>query len=144
MLKLARSVAEANSNPVKINEYVNNYNNKIEKVPLVIRSLLGNERVNIKIAMTDGETRKIFYETRNAHICNVAEGELKNPTISVTSTEDALNRIDASSDPAATFLRERRLGRIAIRGHNAAVSFKLDAALSSASVLRFFLEVFLS
>jgi hypothetical protein len=144
MLKLAKSIAEADSNPVEINEYIINYNNKIGKVPAIIRSLLGNERVNIKIAMTNGETRRIFYETRNARICNMAKGELKNPTISVTSTEEALKRIDASSDPTETFLRERRLGRIAIRGHNAVVSFKLDTALSNASVLRFFLEVFLS
>jgi hypothetical protein len=144
MLKLSVSIAQAKFDSAEINKYVSNYNNMLEGVPQMIKFLLGNERVNIKIAMNDGETQRIAYETRNARICNVVEGELKNPTISVAATEGALKRIDASSDPITTFQKERKLGRIAIRGNNAAVAFKLDAALASTSVLRFFLGVFLS
>jgi hypothetical protein len=142
MLKLAFSIADALFDQEKIKEFVDSYNNKTDKVPLILKGLLGNERVNIKISLSNGSILRIGYETKNARIIRVVDGGLSNPTINVIATQNAIDRIDNSKDPIETFQKERDLGRVSIEGQNMASKIMLDAVLSSTSALRFFYNIF--
>ena len=141
MLKLAFSIADALFDQEKIKEFVDSYNSRTDKVPLVLKSLLGNERVNIKINLNNGSVLRIGYETKNARIVRVVDGGLRNPTINVIATQNAIDRIDSSQDPIETFQKERNLGRVSIEGQNTTTKIMLDAVLSSTSVLRFFYNI---
>ncbi len=142
MLKLAFSIADALFDQEKIKEFVDSYNRKTDKVPLILKKLLGNERVNIKINQNNGSVLRIGYETKNVRIIRVVDGGFRNPTINVIATQNAIDRIDNSPDPIETFQKERDLGRVCIEGQNAATKIMLEAVLSSTSVLRFFHNIF--
>jgi len=142
MLKLAFNLADAISDPTKFQILVDDYNKRIGEVPQILKLLLGNERVNIKIALDDGGFIRFGYETNNARIKRVVDGGLRDPTINVIATERAIERIDNSDDPTAAFQEERGLGHVIITGRSITTKVKLDAVLSSTSVLRFFCNIF--
>jgi hypothetical protein len=142
MLKLAFILADAISDPTKFQILVDDYNKKIDEVPQILKLLLGNERVNIKIALKDGGFIRLGYETNNARIKRVVEGGLRNPTITVVATERAIEKIDNSDDPIVAFQEERGLGNVVINGKSLTTKVKLEAVLSSTSVLKFFCNIF--
>jgi hypothetical protein len=142
MLKLAFNLADAISDPTKFQILVDDYNRKIDEVPQILKLLLGNERVNIKIALKDRGFIRLGYETNNARIKRVVDGGLRNPTITVVATERAIEKIDNSDDPIVAFQEERGLGNVVINGKSLTTKVKLEAVLSSTSVLRFFCNIF--
>jgi hypothetical protein len=142
MLKLAFNLADALSDPTKLQILVDDYNKRIDEVPQILKLLLGNERVNIKIALKNGGFIRLGYETNNARIRRVVEGGLSDPTINVVATEPAIERIDNSDDPIAAFQEERGFGHVIITGLSITTKVKLDAVLSNTSVLRFFCKIF--
>lgn len=125
-----------------IQNYVDGYNNKIDKAPEVLKGLLGNERINIDIVRNDGSVYRMGFEVENARINRTVEGGLNDPTIVVTTTESAINNISSSGDPIARFQKESETGQVKIEGQNLVTRAKIGAALSSSSVLRFFSSIF--
>jgi hypothetical protein len=112
----------------------------MDKVPKILTYLLGRERVNIKIALNDGKVFRLGYKTEKGSIIQIEKGWLKDPTIVVTTTQRAIEKINASSDPLAAFKSERASKGVVIEGQSLETRIKLDAALSSDSVLWFFYE----
>jgi geranylgeranyl reductase family protein len=124
--------------PVLIQIYIDNHNGKIDKVPKILKDFLGQERVNLKIILSNGSVLRAGYEMRSNKIARVVEGGLKNPTITVVATESAMRRIESSKDPVAVLQKERELRGIAITGHSTGAKLKLDVLLSSTEMLRIF------
>ncbi|MCJ7445226.1 MAG: hypothetical protein MUO26_12015 [Methanotrichaceae archaeon] len=142
MLKLSFNLADAISDPIKFQDLVDDYNRRIDEVPKILKLLLGSERVNIKISLNNGNFLRLGYETEHARIKRVVDSGLTNPTIAVEATERAIAQIEGSNDPIAAFQRERNLGRVVIKGKTLSTKVKLDAVLSSNTVLRFFCSIF--
>lgn len=142
MLKLSLALADSRFDPQMIQSYVKEYNERVDEVPEILKSLLGSEKVNIKIMRDNGKALMVGYATKHAKITRVVEGGLNNPSIVVLATESALKRIECSSDRVSTFHEERASGRVAIKGLNLITRIKLDAALSNTNVLRFFGDFF--
>jgi hypothetical protein len=132
------SILDVLSDPSQLHNFAEGYNKKIDKVPKILRCLLGEERVNIKIVLRDGKIYRLGYITEKARITRIIEGWLKDPTITVTTTQKAIEEIDASVDPLAAFKKEKASRGLIIEAQNLATRVKLDAVLSSDSVLWFF------
>jgi geranylgeranyl reductase family protein len=130
--------------PVLIQIYVNNYNGKIDKAPKILKGFLGQERVNLKIILSNRSVLRAGYEMGDGKIARVVEGGLKNPTITVVATESAMRRIESSNDPMAALQREKQLGGIAIMGQSPSAKLKLNVLLSSAQALMAFNNFFFS
>ena len=135
------SIADVASDPHEIQDFVRSYNSKIDKVPKILKSMLGSERVIIRISLTDGQVFSIGYETKNARIIRIQEGELIDPSIIVVTTQRTIEKINHSKNPTATFRKEMDAGNLVIHGQNLATRLKLSAALSSDSVLWFFYSI---
>jgi geranylgeranyl reductase family protein len=130
--------------PRFLENYVDECNDRIDKLPIILRNLSGNERLNIKIILENGNVLRFGCETENAHVKKVAEEGLVNPTLTLIATEGAITRIKSSSDIAATFQKEIESGRIAVKGNNLAIRMKLDVARSSMRLMRFVQNVLCS
>ena len=135
------SIADVVHAPHEIQNFADSYNSRIDKVPKILKSILGSERVLIKISLSDGDVFRLGYETEKARIVKIVEGGLKNPTIIVAATQSSIEKINSSKDPLAAFRKEMHRGNFAIDGQTLATRVKLRAALASDSVLWFFYKI---
>lgn len=138
---MALTPANASLTYEGVQSYVETYNRQIESAPL-LKGLIGTEKVNVNIAMDDKSTLSIGFETLNARVNRMAEGGLSEPSIIVWTNEGAINRIKDSSDPMTAFRSEVDSGQVRIEASNMITRFKISAALSSISVLKFFSSIF--
>ncbi|MDD1753420.1 MAG: geranylgeranyl reductase family protein [Methanotrichaceae archaeon] len=123
--------------PRFLENYVDDCNDRIDKLPIILRNLFGNERLNIKIILENGNVLRFGCETENAHVKMAVEDGVPNPTLILVATEGAITRIKSSRDIAATFRKELESGRIAVKGNNLAIRMKLDITHSSMRLMRF-------
>jgi geranylgeranyl reductase family protein len=128
--------------PIVIQEYIGNCNQRIDKLPIILRGLLGKERINIKIILDSGGVLRLGCETERAQVKKIVEAGLPNPTLSLVLTERAISQIISSNDPIAAFQKECELGRLAMRGNDLGTRVKLDVALFSIVLLRIISQYF--
>jgi pectin methylesterase-like acyl-CoA thioesterase len=114
------------------------YNSGVENAPGVVKTLLGDERIQVEIARADGTFLMAGLETKNAVIVGTIEGEIENPTIVVEAEEEAITRVYESDDPVAAFQEAKDQGKISVRGTTFTSKLKVTAALASTPALRFF------
>ena len=107
----------------------NGFNDQIDKVPEILRGLLGTERVNLRIILENKNILRTGFKLENGKITGAIKGGLRNPTVIITATERAMRRIEGSRDPVAALQKERRLGGVAIAGQSMGTKLKLDVLL---------------
>jgi hypothetical protein len=144
LLMLSFSIADAAFQSASIQGYVDTYNSRIDNAPDVLKGLLGDERVNINITRNDGSILSTGFVVENARVEDVVDGGIDDPTITVVTTESAINNIKSSDDPIAAFQEERDVGQVRIEGKSFASRVKLEALLSSSSVIQYFYNIFFS
>jgi len=122
-------------------ENINSYNSKIDNAPDILKRLVGNEKINIDIIRNDGSVFRVGFVMENARINQTVEGGFSDPSIILTTTENAVNTIRSSDNPIDTFQEQEDLGQVRIEGDNLLTKAKLSVVFSS-SVLQFFSNVF--
>ena len=75
-------------------------------------------------------------------INNTVIGGWNDPSITITTTENAINNTRLSKDPIAEFQKERGQGQITFEAKGILTKVKLEAVLSSTSVLQFGYKLF--
>jgi hypothetical protein len=121
---------------------VDAYNNNIDKAPAILKSIFGDEKINMNITRDDGSLFRAGMEVVNARIERTVDGGWNDPTIIITTTESAINNVRRSNDPIAAFQEQRDLGQINFEAKGLLTKAKLDAVLSSTSVLQFGYSLF--
>ena len=76
------------------------YNNNIEGVPKSIKSLIGNEVVEVNV-ISENESRRIILFMKNAMIDFYSFEDSEEVTLVVNANEDAVNRILGSNERVA-------------------------------------------
>ena len=116
------------------------YNTSIENAPGVVKSLLGDEVVEINIVRDDGSSLLAGLVMENAEVVEVIRGVPEDPSIVVKAKEDAIVRIMTAEDPVDVFNQARDDGEVDIRGMNFWSKAKVKSALASTAVLKFFAD----
>lgn len=114
------------------------YNSGVENAPGVVKTLLGDERIQVEIIRADGTKLMAGLETENAVIVNATEGEIEDPTMVVEAEEEAVMGVYQADDPVAAFEEAEKKGEISVRGTTFTARLKVAAALASTPALRFF------
>src|SRR5512137_2740334 len=70
-------------------KYTDIYNNQINNVPTVLRSMVGSEKVNIIVTREDGSEFRVGMDIVSAKIERTVEGGISDPTIIITTTQSA-------------------------------------------------------
>ena len=122
-------------------ENINSYNSKIDNAPDILKRLVGNEKINIDVIRNDGSVFRVGFVMEHARIDQAVEGGLSDPSIILTTTENAVNTIRSSDNPIDTFQKQEDLGQVRIEGDNLLTKAKLSVVFSS-TVLQFFSNVF--
>ncbi len=118
-------------------EYVDTYNNQIDNVPAVLKSMVGSEKVNMIITRENGSEFRVGMDIVSAKIERTVEGGISDPTIIVTTTQSALNEVVKSKDRIAAFKNQTDAGKIRFEGKSWLANAKIKALLSSTSFLQF-------
>jgi hypothetical protein len=114
------------------------YNSGVETAPGVVKTLLGDERIQVDISRANGTALLAGLETKNAVIVKTIEGEIEDPTIVLEASEEAITRVYSSDDPVAAFQEAKNQGEISVSGTTFTARLKVTAALASTPALRFF------
>ncbi len=114
------------------------YNAGVENAPGVVKTLLGDERIQVEISRGNETPLMAGLETKNAFIVNMTKGEIEDPTIVMDAEEEAITRIFQSDDPVTAFEEAKDKGEISVRGTTFTSKLKVSAALASTPALRFF------
>ncbi len=123
-------------------KYINTYNNQINNVPTVIKSMLGSEKINMIITRENGSVFRVGMDMVSARIERTIEGGFSDPTIIVTTTQSALNEVGKSKDRIAAFKTQTDAGQIRFEGKSWLADAKIKAVLSSTSFLQFGYSLF--
>ncbi len=121
---------------------VDAYNKNIDKAPALLKGIVGDEKINLDITRDDGSVFLVGLDMVNAKINETVVGGLNDPSITITTTESAINNIRSSKDPIATFQQEREQGQMTFEGKGLLAKAKLEAVLSSTEVLQFGYSLF--
>jgi len=66
---------------------------------------------------------------------------IEDPSIHIQTREEVMQTISQASDPITAFQQAKEAGNITITGNNVLSNLKVNAALSSMDVLKFFYGV---
>jgi len=145
LLMLLISFADAFSLDMPTTQkYVNAYNNRIDNVPAILKSMLGSEKINMIITRDDGSVFRVGMDMVSARIERTVVGGYSDSTIIVTTTQSAINEVVRSKDRIAAFKKLTDAGQIRFETKSWLAEAKLKAALSSTSVLQFGYSLFFS
>jgi hypothetical protein len=125
-------------------KYVDIYNNRIDNVPAVLKSMVGSEKVNIIATRGDGSEFRVGMDIVSARIERIVEGGISDPSIIITATQSALNEVSKSKDKIAAFKKQTDAGQIRFEGKSWLANAKIKALLSSTSFLEFGYSLFFS
>lgn len=124
-----------------LDQYITRYNSNVDKAPAILKTLFGSERVELNIALNNGGLFKVGVETNNGLVVRTVKGGIEDPTIQIQTKEDVIQTISHSSDPIKAFQQAKEAGDISITGNNFFTNLKINVALSSMDLLRFFYGV---
>jgi len=95
--------------PYNIEDLKSNYNQNLDKVPGVIKSLIGNEVINLYFTPSNGPTVVIGTKTYDAMILTLQDKPYEKPTMNVYISE---NTVQALIDNKMTIQEALDLGKI--------------------------------
>lgn len=101
--------------------------------------MVGNENVEFTISLNNGSTMQWWMELEKAKIVRSGYGGPREPTIVVTATEDALNKVLHAEDPLAAYREAEKSGQMTIDGKTFSADVKIAAALGMGSVINSFI-----
>jgi hypothetical protein len=117
-LSLSLPTASAVIDDAAVQYYVSAHNSMINNAPQFVKSLAGNETIDLNIMRDNGSIYHAGLEMKNAQVCKIIEGGASNPDVSINATEYAVNKILGSNDPLTVFMQEMNSGDISIQMHH--------------------------
>lgn len=78
------------------------YNENLDNIPGFVKTIIGNERINVNIQMNDGKQVILGAVTKNAALEELKVGQISDPTLNIYLTESAIQKIGESSNPVDT------------------------------------------
>ncbi len=111
-------------------DYVPVYNSNTDMVPDLVRSLVGDERVNVHVE-SPGETYTIGLVMDGVKVDEVVEDGLANETVEIRTDKDTVHRIMDSDEPAAATVEAFNSGDIeyTVEGFGNQLKFGILSAL---------------
>jgi len=109
------------------------YNNNVDMVPGIVRSLLGNEITYITIALDNGNTLEVKMVMKDAKIVQFERiiGFDESATIKVATNEQIVGNIMGSADPIGAFTNAMDSGALKVEG----TGIVMYAIIKSLSIL---------
>ena len=116
-----------------LEELKNQYNQNIDNIPWIVKSIIGDERVNVYL--TNHQELIIGTITENAIIISIQEGEIDNPTLNIYISENTIQRLQ---DNVITIQQALDTKEIKIESQRIRTSIKMWLADKALTVISWF------
>jgi hypothetical protein len=133
---IGSALFESNS----LQSYIDKYNARMETAPGLMKSLIGNERVQFNIALNNGSPYKVGMNFETGIITRTVPA-FENPSIIIETSEGTISQIIGSKDPISAGQAAIQSGNLTVTGQGIMERIKVSAALSSMDLLRLLLGV---
>jgi hypothetical protein len=107
------------------------YDGSIGQFPQSYKTLIGDNRISIKIIGNDSSVKALGLVTKGGDLQEVTEGELKSPTIEINAKESAIIKLQKADDPTAAFDDAIANKDISVKGYGFLNQLKVDALLGN-------------
>lgn len=114
------------------------YNLNLENVPNFVKSLFGNERINLTIARQDGSVVSLGLVTRDGRMEMLGTEELDDYTMDVQAPEAAIEAITSADDQPARLKQALDTGEIRYQARTFKTAVKVAVSRMVLSVVAFF------
>ncbi|MBW2992801.1 thrombospondin type 3 repeat-containing protein [Candidatus Woesearchaeota archaeon] len=123
----------------ELQQHIDTYNANLDNLPESLKGLIGNERVNIYIAVNGDE---IVYGavTKDAKITEYKEGGIEKPTIKVYTTDKTIRKIINSSNPVSAVTKAIKSKEIKYKGVGFFKKFKTGFMKLGFGIYTFFVR----
>jgi hypothetical protein len=105
------------------------YNESIGDFPEAYKSLIGDNRIAVRIITDDNNVHSFGLVTKNGQLEEAVDGELINPTIEIEVTESALTNLQEAEDPVAVFNQALDEKEISVKGNGFINQLKVNVLL---------------
>jgi hypothetical protein len=128
------SASDANISDVQISDINSTfltqaYNDSVGDFPEAYKSLIGDNRIAIRILTEDDQVHAFGLVTKKGQLEEAVEGELEKPTIEIEVTESALTNLQEAEDPVAVFDKGLDEKEISVKGNGFINQLKVDVLL---------------
>lgn len=113
-----------------IDTTVSEYNERFERIPNFVRTMFGNERINLIINMNDNSIKRYSIITKEGKIISYSEDLIDKPSVIITTSEETIDSIASSDNPADEFADAIENKKIEIKSKGVINKLKLFTAKS--------------
>lgn len=113
------------------------FNLNLDQVPRFVKSMFGNERMNIFINTGEGE-REFYVVTKKGSILELKEGSLDDPSLDMWSDQETIDRISESENPTTELRSALKSKEIRYETHAVPTKIRMGLARFSFGVYSFF------
>lgn len=112
-------------------------NQNLERVPKFLKTMFGNERLNIHID-DNGTVREYAAVTEKGYITELKEGSLESPTMDVWFSAATIEAVSISEEPVKRLREALKSGEIKYQTHAAKTKIRMGLARLAFSVYGLF------
>ncbi|NPV61019.1 MAG: hypothetical protein HPY61_00020 [Methanotrichaceae archaeon] len=105
------------------------YNESVGDFPEAYKSLIGDNRIAIRIITEDNKVHAFGLVTKKGQLEEAVDGELKDPTIEIEVAESALTNLQEAEDPVAVFNKALDDQEISVKGNGFINQLKVNVLL---------------
>ncbi len=130
------SASDANISNVNISEInasfiKQTYNESLGDFPDSYKSLIGDNRIAIRIMGEDNTINALGLVTKNGQLAEAVDGNLENPTIEIEIKESAITKLQAAEDPVDVFNKAIDNKDISVKGNGFINQLKVNVLLGN-------------
>jgi hypothetical protein len=120
------NISEINSGFIK-----QTYNESLGNFPDAYKSLIGDNRIAIRIISENSTITALGLVTKNGQLVEASDGNLKNPTIEIDVKEKALTELQGAEDPVTVFNNALDNKDISVKGNGFINQLKVNVLLGN-------------
>ena len=131
------SISDLNSTFIK-----EAYNGSMGEFPDSYKSLIGDNRIAIRITALNNSVQSFGLVTKNGQLEDAVDGELADPTIELNVKENAIIKLQNAEDPAAVFDKAIQDKEISVKGNGFINQLKVNVLLGHPVLPELIIQLF--
>jgi hypothetical protein len=125
------NISDINASEINATFIKQAYNESLGDFPDAYKSLIGDNRIAIRIVGENNTMTSLGLVTKNGQLVEASDGNLNNPTIEINVKESALTELQNSEDPVNVFNKALDNNDISVKGNGFINQLKVNVLLGN-------------
>jgi hypothetical protein len=128
---LGANISDINVSEINATFVKQAYNESLGDFPDAYKSLIGDNRIAIRITGENNTVTSLGLVTKNGQLVEASDGNLNNPTIEIEVKESALTELQNAEDPVDVFNKALDNKDISVKGNGFINQLKVNVLLGN-------------